>query len=322
MNASLWFNYFSFDMMGDMAFGKSFDMLRTGETHDMIELLQEGMKPLGVLTPIPWILIVLRDIPGVGSGPKKFVKYCTEQVAARKKYTPESPDVFSYLIDAEKQSNDPIHKDPRWLNGDSGLIIVAGSDTTTATLTHIFYHLARSQQVFSKLRKELYSFYKPDSDSEFRDLQEAKYLNGVINEALRLHPPVPSGVLRVTPPEGITIGSTFIPGNVTISTPLYSLGRLESCYQKANEFIPERWGEKPDMVRDKSVFVPFSTGPYGCVGKQLGLMEIRIVVARIVTEFDVKFAPGEDGTALLEKSHDTFTMALAPLQLVFTKREV
>ena len=79
--------------------------------------------------------------------------------------------------------------------------------------------------MFSKLRKELDSFYKPGSESEFRDLQEATYLNGVINEALRLHPPVPGGVLRVTPPEGITIGSTFIPGNVTISTPLYSLGR-------------------------------------------------------------------------------------------------
>jgi cytochrome P450 len=88
------------------------------------------------------------------------------------------------------------------------------------------------------------------------------------------------------------------------------------------------------------VFVPFSTGgfpgtayiailefdltslgPYGCVGKQLALMEIRNVMARIVTEFDVTFAPGEDGTKLLEESHDTFTIALAPLELVFTRRE-
>lgn len=89
----------------------------------------------------------------------------------------------------------------------------------------MFYHLARSAQVFSKLRKELDSFYKPGTESEFRDFQEATYLNGVINETLRLHPPVPGGMLRVTPPEGITIGETFIPGNVTISTPLYSLGR-------------------------------------------------------------------------------------------------
>ena len=52
------------------------------------------------------------------------------------------------------------------------------------------------------------------------------------------------------------------------------------------------------------------------------LMELRSVIARVVTEFDVSFAPGEDGTALLEDSLDTFTIALAPLMLVFTKRKV
>jgi tryprostatin B 6-hydroxylase len=51
-------------------------------------------------------------------------------------------------------------------------------------------------------------------------------------------------------------------------------------------------------------------------------MELRIVIARLVTEFDVRFAQGEDGRDLLEKSTDTFTIALAPLNLVFSKREV
>jgi hypothetical protein len=53
--------------------------------HDMIELLQEGMAPLGVITPIPWLLVLIQDIPGIGSGPKKFTKYHLEQIAARKK---------------------------------------------------------------------------------------------------------------------------------------------------------------------------------------------------------------------------------------------
>jgi cytochrome P450 family 628 len=51
----------------------------------MIELLQDGMAPLGVITPIPWLLVLLVDIPGVAAGPKKFVKYHKEQVEARKK---------------------------------------------------------------------------------------------------------------------------------------------------------------------------------------------------------------------------------------------
>lgn len=50
-------------------------------------------------------------------------------------------------------------------------------------------------------------------------------------------------------------------------------------------------------------------------------MELRSVVARVVTSFDVNFAPGEDGRALMEESKDTFTMELAPMELTFTKRK-
>lgn len=113
-----------------------------------------------------------------------------------------------------------------WISGDARLIIVAGSDTTAASLTYITYHLARAPHVVVKLREELRLLnYRPGHETELRDIQDAKYLNGVINEALRLHPPVPSGILRLTPPEGITIDGKFIPGGVTISAPSYSMGR-------------------------------------------------------------------------------------------------
>ena len=61
--------------------------------------------------------------------------------------------------------------------------------------------------------------------SNDRALQELPHLTGLINETLRLHPPVPSGGLRDTPPEGLTLGSTYIPGNTTVLIPQYSLGR-------------------------------------------------------------------------------------------------
>jgi len=62
----------------------------------------------------------------------------------------------------------------------------------------------------------------------------------------------------------------------------------------------------------------FKTGPYSCIGKQLALMELRTVVAMLVTRFDVHFAPGEDGSALLENVQDVFTVCLNDLDLVFT----
>lgn len=76
------------------------------------------------------------------------------------------------------------------------------------------------------------------------------------------------------------------------------------------------------MVKRKDAFAPFSLGPNSCVGKQLALMELRTVVAYLVTAFDVKFAPGEDGTRLLNDSKDFFTISTSDLEVIFTRRYV
>ena len=62
-------------------------------------------------------------------------------------------------------------------------------------------------------------------------------------------------------------------------------------------------------------------GPYGCVGKQLALMEVRTVLAKLVTSFDISFAEGESGKSLMENSKDYFTWGLADLMLSFRSPE-
>jgi cytochrome P450 len=114
----------------------------------------------------------------------------------------------------------------------------------------------------------------------------------------------------------------------------------EDIYSNANIFLPERWYAESDMVKEKSAFSPFITGvsqtrvpgvwtlrlivhalgPYGCIGKPLALMQMRALVSKIVMEFDISFAPGENGSNLLERSRDHFTLGLADLNLEFKPR--
>lgn len=73
------------------------------------------------------------------------------------------------------------------------------------------------------------------------------------------------------------------------------------------------------MVKYKGAFVPFLIGAYNCIGKGVAMMELRTLTARILLNYNVSFAPGEDGSRLENDSKDHFTMSLAPLDLMFTR---
>ncbi|KAH9208989.1 cytochrome P450 [Leptodontidium sp. 2 PMI_412] len=319
LNSSLWFNYYSFDVMGELAFGQSFDMLKTGEKHNAISLLHEGQRPLGIFSPMPWLMMIMMRIPGAGAGYNRWLAYCEEQAQKRKAMKMQERDIMSWLLEADPMSSDPF-RERMWLVGDARLVIVAGSDTTAATLTYLFYHLASDPSLVENLRKELQPLLKQDGSFDNKELQNAEYLNGVINETLRLHPPVPGGVSRYTPKEGVVVGETRIPGETVVSVPLWTVGRSPKAWRQPLDFIPERWSTKPELIINKSAYAPFSIGRYGCIGKNLALMELRTVTALLVSKFDVSFAPGEDGNTLLEKSEDYFTIGLKELMLQFKAR--
>ncbi len=113
-------------------------------------------------------------------------------------------------------------------------------------------------------------------------------LDSVIQESMRLWPSVFFASQRVTPPEGLTINGHYVPGNIIIQMPPFSMSRDSRNFAQPDDFIPERWTSRPELVLNKTSFYPFSTGPYNCVGKPLAMMELRSVVARVVNEFEVE----------------------------------
>lgn len=222
MNVTKWFNLYSFDVMGRLAFGKDYSMLDSGERHWALDLLTKGMEA-GAWQPPMWAFRFALAVPGLAASFHKFLNFCAEEMKWRVERGDSDghKDITGWLLKAYKDHKHP-ERDP-YLQGDARLIIVAGSDTSAATLTYMFYHLALNPNILAELRREL----KPLTRGDWGDnqIKNADYLNGVINETLRLHPPVPSGVSRKTSAHGLQICDNFVPGNVHFVIPQYLLGR-------------------------------------------------------------------------------------------------
>ncbi|KAF5024608.1 hypothetical protein F66182_3371 [Fusarium sp. NRRL 66182] len=266
VNASDWFNFYSFDVMGDLAFGKSFNMLRGGVKHYFMNALHESMTLNGYLSHIPWIYPLVKMIPPVNAENTKFWTWCETQVEERSKLKPDKPDVFSWILD-EYERNPKTKQAKLNLDAEAHLIAVAG------------------RQII-KLRSEVDEYFGQRDHADPASLANLAHLNAVIDEALRLHPAVPSGLQRVTPPEGLMIGDTKVPGNTTVQVPLHTIQR----------------------------------GRYSCVGKQLGLMEVRYVVAHVIRAFDFGLASGQTKEDFHNSKRDTFTLTIPRLDMVFVPR--
>ncbi|KAL2799478.1 cytochrome P450 [Aspergillus keveii] len=322
IDISQWFNFWSFDVMGDLAFGQSFKMLSSAKGHWAVDMLAKQQEGAGFGLPC-WSARLLMSIPGARKAYFTFLRFCAEQIETRigLQGKQANPDITHYLIDdflTKDLKGRARQAELKKMYLDSKLIIVAGSDTTATTMAFLFYYIAREPGLLQRLREEIEEL-TGGGKFDHRKIQSAPLLNGCINEALRLHPPVPSGLYRKAPPEGVYVGEQYIPGDTVMLVNFYAMGRDESHFVDADRFIPERFSTRPELIKHRDAFAPFSTGPYSCIGKNLALIEIRLLAAHLITKFDVEFAPGEDGSDLL-RSHDHFVVALRPLNLIFKKR--
>ncbi|KAK2836068.1 hypothetical protein FQN49_006714 [Arthroderma sp. PD_2] len=321
-----WFKYFGFDVMGDLSFGQSFDLLTSGRPNFLFDMMESGKPVVGALIGVPWLFILFQKLPGISRVRSNWITWCGKQVQERKKAS-SAPlgttrlDLFSYILknDLNEMASDGD------LTCDAELAIVAGSETTALNMTTVLYLLALNPEQKKALQAEIDYLVPTVDELSHQKLAGSSVLEGCISEALRLYPPVPSGMQRITPPHGAMIADRWIPGDTIVSTPTYSLHRDSRYFVKPDSFIPERWYSKPDLIIRKDAFNPFLTGKYSCAGRPLAMMEMRMLIAMVVRLYDFNFP--KESRAGAEKLYDGkggfrdyFTAGAPSVPLVFTKR--
>ncbi|KAH6703791.1 cytochrome P450 67 [Verticillium dahliae] len=321
INVSKEFNLYSFDVMGNLAFGKNFGLIMSQKMHPAMELLQATTALSGMLMHMSWVVLFGRNGPLLTRHLKSFERWLDEQTKERMENEPDIPDVFSWVLGDYRSKVQPTKQDYIDLCGDSMLIVVAGSDTTATSLTCLFLQLTQNPTKCRNLQEEIDKYFADRDGTDHASLAKLPYLQACIDESLRLYPPIPSGLQRLTPPGGIRVENTFIPGDTIVQVPSYTLYRDQRVFPRPDEFVPERWTSKPELVKDKAIFAPFSIGRYSCVGKQLGLMEIRTVTAELLRRYNVSLAPDQSVKAFTDKLVDGFTLTCPKLDIIFTPRD-
>jgi cytochrome P450 len=166
--------------------------------------------------------------------------------------------------------------------------ISASIDTTTVTMTYLEWELSRDPNLQAALRKELRSLssllrYLPvagEEDPRFPDPKELDalpLLNAILKEVLRVYPPSPALLDRVTPPDGAVIEGYVIPGGITVGTSAKVMHLNANVFSNAESFEPERWlsdGTEESENRIKEMnrwFWAFGSGGRMCIGNHFAI---------------------------------------------------
>ncbi|KAL0324424.1 UNVERIFIED_CONTAM: Labd-13Z-ene-9,15,16-triol synthase, chloroplastic [Sesamum calycinum] len=174
-------------------------------------------------------------------------------------------------------------------------LIFGGTDTTATTIELAFAELMNNPEVMYKVQKELSDVVGTNTLVEEFHLPKLHYLQAVLKETMRLHPPVPFLVPR-SPNQSSTIGGYTVPKNTRVFINVWAIQRDPSIWDNPMEFRPDRFfinPEKWDFSGNNFHYLPFGSGRRVCPGLPLAERMVTYLLASFLHSFDWKLREGE-----------------------------
>jgi cytochrome P450 len=170
-------------------------------------------------------------------------------------------------------------------------LFIAGHETTALTLTWIFALLSGRPEVLLRMQREVDEVLA-GRDPSFDDVPKLAYVRKVVDEALRLRPPAPYVARNVVADD--ELGGYQARAGEMVLVFIAAAQRHPQFWSDPETFDPERFDPGLDKKRNSWCYLPFSGGPRVCIGNMFSIIETVILMAQILSRFDVQVHPCDD----------------------------
>lgn len=279
---------FTLRLVGNALFGRNMSGDELDRIADTISAIQ-GFIVRQVVRPylIPWYRVsgVTRRYQRMRAAGDSIV---LRHIAARREEGIGETDFLRLMLDTPyHDTNQPMTEEE--IKVESLQLMVAGNETSSIALTWLFYLLGRHPQYVSRIRREIEDVIG-DAAIGFENLHRLELATRVIDETLRLYPPF--WMIDRVAVENDEIGGIRIPSGTLVVPYIYGTHHNAALWSDPDHFDPDRFLPERSEDRHRFAYLPFGGGPRLCIGQNMAIVTILLIVATIVRRYD--FAPVSD----------------------------
>ena len=249
----------------------------------LVRFIRIGASPLVMLPPLQRDLGPLSPWGRVVRASREVDRLIHDEIRRRRQSPERGDDVLAMLLDARDDEGRPLTDAE--LRDELVTQLVAGHDTTAASLAWFFVHLLGNPAARRELLDEIDAVVG-DGPVTAESVGRLSYLDAAVRESLRLMP-ILSNVGRWLR-EPLELEGRRLPANVSVSACIYLAHRDPEVWPDPGRFDPDRFlGKRPDPY----AWLPFGGGVRRCIGMAFALYEMKVVIASILSRVRLELAP-------------------------------